>query len=132
MSSASDYLEGKILDHLFITAFTRPATVYAALYTAAPSDAGGGTEVAGNAYARVALTNDGTTWTRTGDTITNAIAITFPAPTPSSWGTVTHWALLDAATSGNLLIWAPLTSARLTSVGAALAFSIGDLSITAS
>ena len=50
--SKSDYLENEILDHVLGGAdYSRPATVYIALYTAAPTDAGGGTEVTGGSYA---------------------------------------------------------------------------------
>jgi hypothetical protein len=55
--SFSDYLEDAVLDHVFRnTALTSPTTVYVALYTATPSDAGGGTEVSGGSYARTAGT----------------------------------------------------------------------------
>lgn len=132
MASASDYLEAAVLDHIFgITTFTDPASLYVALFTAAPSDSGGGTEVSGNAYARVQVTNDGTTWTRTTSTISNAIAITFAAPSPANWGTVTHWGVFDAASAGNLLFHAALTNSRSTSVGVALSFAIGALTVTA-
>jgi hypothetical protein len=57
MAGKSDYLENKILDHVLRnTAYTSPTTVYVGLYTAAPTDAGGGTEVSGNGYAREAAT----------------------------------------------------------------------------
>jgi len=124
----SDYLEQKILDDIFgISAFSVPGTVYVALFTAAPSDSGGGTEVSGNAYGRVAVTNSGTNWTRTGSQVANATAITFATPTPSGWGTVTHFGVFDASTSGNLLIWAALTTPRLTAAGTAVSFAIGAL-----
>ena len=55
MAGFTDYLEDKIMKHVFTnTSFTSPTTLYAALYTVAPSDTGGGTEVStsGTAYAR--------------------------------------------------------------------------------
>ena len=40
MSALSDYLEGKIIDHIFRTAsFTPPATLYFSLHTGATTDA---------------------------------------------------------------------------------------------
>ena len=55
--SASNYLENKLIDHsLGTTTFTKPTTVYAALYTVAPSDSSAGTEVTGGSYARQAIT----------------------------------------------------------------------------
>ena len=59
MAGFSDYLEDKVLDHVFGgTAYTAPATLYVALYTVAPDDTGGGTEVTttGTAYARQTAT----------------------------------------------------------------------------
>jgi hypothetical protein len=53
MAGFSDYLEDKVLDHVFGgNAYTAPTTLYVALYTVAPTDTGGGTEVSGGAYAR--------------------------------------------------------------------------------
>lgn len=125
---ASDYLEGKILDDIFgIAAFSVPATVYIALYTAAPSDTGGGTECSGNAYARVAVTNTAASWSRVGNQVTNDNAITFPSPTGAAWGTVTHWGMFDAASAGNLLMWGALTTSRATAAGTAPNFPAGDL-----
>jgi len=122
-AQASTYLQNRLIDHLFRSAtFAKPPALYIALFTAPPSDAGGGTEVpAGVGYTRVNLppldtnwraTQGGTTGISTGTGGTsNAVAVTFGAPTVN-WGTVTHWAIYDAATAGNLLIWDALTVAR--------------------
>jgi hypothetical protein len=127
--SKSDYLEQKFLDHLIGTAFTAPSTWYVALYTSAPSDSGGGTQVTigSNAYARVSVAANGSNWTRTASSIANATAITFPAPSPNAWGTVTHFGVFDAASGGNLLFWAALTTPRATAAGVAPTFAIGAL-----
>lgn len=127
MASFSDYTENKVLDHVVgKTAFTMP-TAHVALFTAAPSDAGGGTEVTGGAYARVATS--GATWTAaTGGATDNAAAINFPTPT-ASWGTVTHFALFDAATAGNMLAWAPLATSQAIGSGNTVSFAIGALDI---
>ena len=54
--SFSDYLEDKLLKHTFTnTAYTSPTALYVALFTAAPTDAGGGTEISGSAYVRTAV-----------------------------------------------------------------------------
>lgn len=141
-AQASDYLENKIIDHLFRTAtFAKPAGLYFALFTAAPSDAGGGTEVAGGGYARVNLAPLDTNWKATqggvsgvssgaGGVTSNAVAITYPAPT-GNWGTVTHFGIFDAASGGNLLIWDALTASRsILSGDPAPAFAIDALTIT--
>ena len=77
MAGFSDYLEDKVLDHVFGgTAYTAPTTHYVALYTVAPTDTGGGTEVSGGAYARQTstFTVSGTSPT----TATNAAAVEYP------------------------------------------------------
>jgi hypothetical protein len=140
-AQASDYLENVIIDHLFRSAtWAKPAALYAALFTAAPSDAGGGTEVSGGSYARVALNPNDANWTATqggttgtssgtGGVTSNALAITFAAPT-GGWGMVTHFGLFDAPSGGNLLIWDALTTpVTITSGGAAAVFAAGALQI---
>jgi hypothetical protein len=111
MSAFSDYLENKVLDHLLgATTYTAPGTVYFALYTSAPSDGGGGTEVSGGSYARVAVTNNATNWPAAISGLKrNNIIITFPEAT-GSWGAIVGVGILDAATAGNLLFWTTITS----------------------
>lgn len=56
MTAATDSLENRTLDHRFRGQPDTPAaTLYLALFTSATTDAGGGTEVTGNGYARVAI-----------------------------------------------------------------------------
>lgn len=93
--------------------------LYVGLYTAAPSDSGGGTEVSGGSYARVAVAPSDANWTGASSTdgaTDNANAITFPAPT-ANWGTVTHFGIFDRATGGNLLAWAALTVSKTVNNG---------------
>jgi hypothetical protein len=130
----SDYLENKLLDHLLKnTAYTKP-DLYFALLTAAPSDSGGGTECTGGSYARKQITNDNTSFPQCAVFGTpkksNAVAIAFPTAT-AAWGTVTHWAVYDASTSGNLLIHGPLASANSVSSGDTPSIAVGQISITA-
>jgi hypothetical protein len=142
MAAMSDYAENKLIDHMFRgVSFTAPAALYIGLYTAAPTDAGGGTEVSGGAYARVALapsttnwaaTNGATTTTNpssgTGGTTSNNSAITFPTAT-ASWGTVTHVGIFDASTAGNLLWWGALTASQVVGSGGTFSFAISALSV---
>lgn len=143
MSQASDYLENKLVDQLFrAQAAPTTTTLYVALFTAAPSDSGGGTEVTGNAYARVAVVSALTAWagtqsagstvasTGTGGQTSNNAILTFPTPTPSGWGTVTHMALFDAASSGNLIVWGALTVSKTINAGDAVTFPIASLTVT--
>jgi hypothetical protein len=127
--SFTDYLEDKILKHVFTnTAYTSPTTVYVGLFTVAPSDTGGGTEVSGSGYARksAAFTVSGT-----GTLATNSSAIEFDAAT-GSWGTIVAIAVFDALTTGNMLAFADLTTSKAISSGDVLRIPTGDLDITLS
>lgn len=129
--SFSDYLEDALLDHVLnATAFTSPTTLYVALYTAAPSDSGGGTEVTGGSYARVSVTANTTNFpAASGGAAANGTAITFPTAT-ADWGTVVAFGILDASSGGNLLLWADLTANKTVSSGDTASFAIGDLDVT--
>ena len=141
MSSLSNYLENKILDHLLRgQTFTPPATVYIGLDTATSDDASGGTEVTGGSYARVAVASSLANWNSSqgaagvassgaDGTTENAGAITFPAPT-ANWGVVTGFRIWDAATGGNALIYQALTTPKTINSGdTAPSFGAGALSI---
>jgi len=127
MAGFTTYLQQEILDHISGNgAYTAP-TPYVGLFTAAPSDAGGGTEVSGGSYARVnANTSFGAA---SGTAITNNAAITFPTAT-ASWGTVTHFGVFDAATTGNLLYWGALSTSKAIGSGDTASFAIGELDVT--
>jgi hypothetical protein len=130
----SDYLENKVNDHVLGGPdYTRPATVYVAAYTAAPTDAGGGTEVTtagGTSYARVPVTNDSTNWPASSSGLkSNGTAISFPVA-GASWGPVVAAGVFDAATSGNLLYWGTLTSNKTIDANDQLIFPVGDIDIT--
>ena len=127
--SFTDYLEDKILKHVFTnTAYTSPTTVYVGLFTVAPTDVGGGTEVSGSGYTRksAAFTVSGTT-----TLATNSAAIEFDAAT-GSWGTIVAIAVFDASTSGNMLAFADLTTSKTIATGDVLRIPAGDLDITLS
>ena len=132
MAAFSDYLEQAILNHIFrnTAIFTPPANVYLALFTAAPSDSGGGTEVSGGSYARKAVSTTGQ-WSApgVGGLTDNINAQAFPTAT-ASWGTVTHVGIFDAASAGNLLFHGALTVSKTVGSGDTFQFSAGDLDIT--
>ena len=134
MSAMSDYLEGQVRAHVFRTAsFTKPSALWIALFTAAPSDSGGGTEVAGGSYARVQRDPLDANWTAASATdgkTDNAAAITFPAPS-AGWGVVTHFGIFDASSGGNLLFHGALTVAKtINASDPAPSFGIAALSVT--
>jgi hypothetical protein len=107
-SGKSNYLSQKVLDAEFgIAAFTFPSTIHLALFTVAPSAAGGGTEVSGSGYARVAVTANATNWSRSAQTVSNVNQILFNAFT-GAVSTVVAVAAFDASTGGNMLWFADL------------------------
>jgi hypothetical protein len=131
MAAMSDYCEQQLIKHLFRTgSFTKPTVIAIGLYTAAPSDAGGGTEVTGGAYARQTLNPLDANWTdpTTTGTTDNASAITFPTAT-ANWGTITHVGIFDAASAGNLLFWGALTQSKVVNSGDTFSFAIGALDV---
>lgn len=127
MSAMSDYLENEILDHILGTgAYTAPTTVYVGLSTATLADDASGTELSGNGYARQSASFNAAA----SGTADNSAAIEFPAAT-ASWGTVSHFGIYDAASSGNLLIHGAFTTAKLIDTGDILKISAGDLDVSA-
>lgn len=131
MAGKSDYLENKVLDHIFgATAYTAPATIYMALFTATPADSGGGTEVSGGAYARAAITNNTTNWpAASGGVKSNGTTVTFPTST-AAWGNVTHFGFYDASTAGNLLYFGALDNAQNVGINNVMSFTAGTLTLT--
>ena len=113
---------------------------YMSLFTASPSDTGGGTECTGGSYARTLISTSLTSWAgtqaiastiastgNTGTTSNNA-QITFPAPT-ANWGTVTAFGIHDKPTGGNLLFWGALNNNKTINNGdAAPYFAVSQLS----
>lgn len=141
--SKSDYLENKIIDLVFRgRAFAAPTQLWVGLLTAAPTDAGGGTEVTGGSYARATPgANSDTAWkatqggvplaasSGTGGQTSNPAALTFPAPT-ANWGVVTHLGFYDAASAGNLYYWTALTAAKtINLLDAAPSFAIDAITV---
>ena len=125
MSSFSDYLEDAVLDHVFRNvALTSPTTVYLALFTVAPTDAGGGTEVSGAGYARQAITFGAAS----GGVMNNSVAVSFTA-SGGNYGDVLAVGIFDALTVGNLLAWDGITSATIND-GDTLNFDTSNITLT--
>jgi hypothetical protein len=129
MGSFSDHWENEILDHIFGKGSYTPPTIYVGLSTADPLDNGSGlSEPSGNGYARVATS--GASWTiSSGGSLSNAGDISFPQAT-GSWGTITHFALFDAASAGNMLTHGTLSQSKTITSGDTAKFAAGDLDVT--
>ena len=123
--SFSNTFETTVLTWAFSTSSaTRPTAWHLALYTSAPDDTGGGTEVSGSAYARQRVA-----FTILGNTASNTSALEFPTAT-GSYGTVTHVGVFDASSGGNLIAYAALTTSKAIDTGDVLRVPAGDLDIT--
>lgn len=121
MAALSDYLEAALLNEVLRnTGYTPSATVYLALFTNATSDAGGGTEVAGGSYARQAVTFAAPS----GGSSANSSTVSF---TGMPAVTVTHAAIMDASTVGNMLFHGALTASKTVGAGDTLSFAAGDI-----
>ena len=123
--SFSNTFETTVLTWVFTTgSATRPTAWHIALYTGAPDDTGGGTEVSGGGYGRQAVT-----FTISGNTASNNAAIEWDTAT-ASFGTVTHVGVFDAASGGNLIAYAALTTSKTIDTGDVFRLPSGDLDIT--
>jgi hypothetical protein len=128
MSQLSDYAEKLLLDWMMTTgAATRPTTWRVGLFTAAPSDSGGGTEVSTGGYARQSATFAAAS--SPGGTTSNSGAISWTA-SGANYGTVTHVGIFDAATGGNLLWHGPLTASKTVNNGDTFQIAAGALTLT--
>jgi len=128
MAALSDHAEALLLDWLMTNgSATRPTAWYVALYTVAPSDSGGGTEVSGNGYAREAVTFAAAT--SPGGTTSNTNAVSFTA-SGGNWGSITHIGIHDAVSGGNLLWHGAMTASKTVNDGDTLEFSIGNIDLT--
>jgi len=135
MTAASNYLENKVLDHVLKnTAYSQPSSLYLALFnntsTAAAANLEAGTltdevSTSGTAYVRktvaFAAASSGTAAT--------SATVTFDAAT-ASWGSVTHVAVMDASTSGNVLFWGAVTTAKTIDSGDTFQVTSGNLTIS--
>ena len=133
MAALSDYAENLILNWLMRGGTSggqtdAPSSLHLALLTAAPNDAGGGTEVSGNGYGRQTVTFDAATGT--GGTTSNSANVTFTA-SGGNFGNVTHIGIFDASTSGNLL-WhgAMAGSGKQVNAGDSIQFATGSIDLT--
>jgi len=130
--SASNYGELSVLDNLF----TGLTEVFIALHTANPGETGATAEVSGGAYARVSVPTDTSGFDAAATvsglgTKKNAAIIQFVDPVGANWGTITHFSIWDAATSGNCLVYGALTASVDVSDGdPGPRFNAGDIAIT--
>lgn len=125
MGSLTDYAEKKVLNNLVGQDTFASVSMWVGLFTTAPSDASGGTEVSGGNYARK---SSGTWTSATAGLVANAAVITF-ATASAAWGTVSHFALLDDSSTGNMVAWSTLTASRDVATSDVASFAVGSLTM---
>lgn len=134
MSAFSDYLENTLVSATLRGATYTGGAVYVALFKTDPTDAGTGAEMSDSGYVRqrahTTVASDGFTVPANGVT-SNSRNIVFPAIIDAQ-ATVTHWAIFDAQTAGNLLYHAPLLNPKTLDPTDVLSFPIGSLTVTLS
>jgi hypothetical protein len=126
MAQMSDFLENALINAtLRNTTYTSPTNVYVGLFTTDPTDDGSGTEVSGGSYARVIATFAAPS---NGVSVTNA-DVQFAQAT-ATWGTVTHFGIFDALTTGNLLYHGSLTASKTIETGDVFKITASNLTVT--
>lgn len=127
MPGLTNFASSKLLDHANNKTAYTAVNLHVGLYTAAPSDSGGGTEVSGGSYARVSTT--GATWNAASNGVCdNASVITFPTAT-ADWGTVVAAGRFDAASAGNLWDYGNLTTNKTVQNGDTASFAAGEFDV---
>jgi len=138
MSAASNYTEDKTLDFWLkanSATTTAPATVYVALFNS--NDSAGGTaedleagtlteECGGGAYARQSVTFG----TVSGGSVSNSGNVTFPAATDGNWGTITHVAVMNASSAGEVLFYGALDTSKTIDSGDTFQITTGNLTVS--
>ena len=136
MANMSDYLEAKLLNHLFRgVSFNAPSSLYIALCTDSLSDTDTGAslpEVAGAGYQRQAVPCNASQWSEpdADGTIKNAKEIKWEKV---QWeDTVKAIAICDAGpnrNTGNVLFWGDLTKEKVVTADDSISFAEESLSI---
>jgi hypothetical protein len=125
MSTATDFLENKIISHVLgIAAFPQPGALTLALHTASPTETGNANELAGGAYARqtvtFALVAAGS------PNAANSALVRFDG-LPAA--TITHASIWSG---GDALIYMTLVAPLTITAGQPLEFDVGSLVVEVS
>ena len=117
------YMANKLANAAVANVAYTSTTVYMSLFSAAPTVAGGGTEITGNGYSRQLTTFA----TPSNGVITNTGNVTFSC-TGNNWPTVVSTGVHDASTGGNLLFFTAVAS-RNVKVSDTLIYGTGNVSV---
>lgn len=125
----TNYAGNALLEHLLgRTTLVSPTDTYAGLFLIAPTESTSGTEASASGYARQILS-----WGAALDKqIANDADIRFPSVGNASvtWGTIVAIGIFDQLTSGNLLMFGPLSAPVTVDIGNAFKVVTGGLLAT--
>lgn len=137
MTAASNYTEQNFINALLRgVTFPLPTAIYIGLHTDDPTDTGGNEVSTANwpAYVRRDAADGAaisTGWGAPVDGLSkNAKQITYPGMNGVAPVTVTHWALYDASTGGNMLCYGALQTARQLLTGDVFVFDINAIEVS--
>jgi len=125
--SMTDYLENQLLAAVLNKGtFTGPTTLYVALFTSDPTEAGTeGVEVSDPAYERQVVIFS----SAVDGTVKNTNLIEFPS-SENGYGIITHIGILDSATGGNILFYKQLDTAIVADAGVGVQIAIEGLTVS--
>lgn len=129
MPALGTYAENAVINALLRNSPITWATLwYVALYTSNPTATDVGTEVStsgGSNYVRQSITFGAPA----SGVSSSVVDVSFPVA-GTNWGNITHAAIRDATSAGNLLFYGTLVLPRNISTGDVLKFLTGNVSIT--
>lgn len=126
MPAFTNTAENKILDHIsLVTSWTPTSPLKVALYTVAPTETGGGTEVTGGSYSRTNVVFSAAS----NGTISNSNDVVFPVAT-ASWGSVVAAAIYDSASSPVMIWYGPTSSGKIVETGDEYRLPVGSIVLT--
>jgi len=133
MAAFSNFLEDELLDHLLRNeVYTPPTSVWIALFTTDNGLESGVItgEVTGGSYGRIEVGGaSGRSFSTASSGTDNDQDITFVTAT-ADWGTVTHMAIMNASTAGNVMFHGLLTLSKTVNNGDTFKFVAGDLDVS--
>ena len=121
-----NYLENAILSHITNqTIYAPPGILYVALYTSDPTDYNTGNEVIAPEYARQEIVFSAPIDGK----ISNTNNVLF-SPATTLWGVITHTAIFDQSTGGNMLFYGALETSSTINISDQAVFYANDISFT--
>lgn len=144
MTAATNYLEAKVLEHIFQNAIsggsaydTSSTTWYVSLHTQDPGETGAFTheqqtnaDGASAAYLRKAVNFAAVNTAGNTVSISNTGAVTFDQATANYDAQITHIGISDAADAGNMIFKGALSTPKTVTSGDVFQINSGSLTIT--